>query len=207
MDFYHTPDTLTQHQQAFLHGMDLIPLDVQNNEIINFDDLHKLVKIEISDEKKTKSNINRNLIDAWKTHLNEFKDVLSHSLSNIDTQSDSQTANSQAATNDYLRILSIINKSEERIKQIDNITEQFIPVLGEYYPQTKTVVLYRQNIIDCAKTSTVNWSYEDLLAYVYIHEMFHVYFDMKAAQNGDHYIREIEEPFAELGSLLYFNAL
>lgn len=207
MNFDHTPDTLTTHQQDFLHGLDLIPLDIQNNEIINFDDLHKLIKVEISDLRKTKSNINRNLLDAWEKHLNEFKEILLESTSDRDTQPDNQTPDSQTAKKDTTGILSIINKADDRIKAIGKITEQHTPVLGEYYPTTKTVVLYRQNIIDCAQASTVNWSFEDLLAYVYIHEMFHVYFDIKAAQNGNHYIREIEEPFAELGSLLYFNAL
>lgn len=195
MDFDHIPDTLTQTQQEFLHGLDLIPLDIQNNEIINFYDLHNSVTVEISDQRKTAANINQNLLDSWTAQLNELKDVL---LENQDERD-------QNATDD--RILAMLQKINARITEIANTTEQKVLVLGEYFPATKTVVLYRQNIIDCAKASNPQWSFEDLLAYVYIHEMFHVYFDQKASLNGQQYIREIEEPFAELGSLLYFNAL
>lgn len=190
MDFDHIPGTLTQQQQMFLHGLDLIPLDLQNNEIINFYDLHNSVKVEISDTRKTISNVNHTLLDSWKAQLNEFKATL------CDNHND-----------DSSRIPLMIAKVNNRIDQINRITGTDMPLLGEYIPTTGTVVLYKQNIMDCAGSCTPAWSFEDLLAYVYIHEMFHVYFDLKAGQNGQHYIREIEEPFAELGSLLYFNEL
>ena len=195
MDFNHIPDTLTQQQQEFLHGLDLIPLDIQNNEIINFEHIHNSVKVEISDQRKIESNINKGLLDSWKDQLNEFKDILLQNRIDKD----------KTAEDD--RIVPMIKKINKRVQEIENTTAQQIPVLGEYFPGTKTVVLYRQNIMDCANASNPQWSFEDLLAYVYIHEMFHVYFDFKAGQNGQQYIREIEEPFAELGSLLYFKEL
>ena len=67
-------------------------------------------------------------------------------------------------------------------------------LLGKYIPDTKTVYLYKDNI--------KIWGYDkelELLCAVYIHEMFHAYFDMVPHQT----ISEIEEPIVECCTLCF----
>ena len=61
-------------------------------------------------------------------------------------------------------------------------------LLGLYDPTTKTVYLFKKNIGNNV----------DLLRAVYIHEMFHAYYD-----SGDKYIPKIEEPIVECNTLCF----
>ena len=61
-------------------------------------------------------------------------------------------------------------------------------LLGLYDPTTKTVYLFKKNIGNNV----------DLLRAVYIHEMFHAYYD-----SGDKFIPKIEEPIVECNTLCF----
>lgn len=77
--------------------------------------------------------------------------------------------------------------------------------LGEYRHAEKKVILYVNNIRDCVFDEK---DFVHLLYIVYVHEMMHVYFDFN--RNPDDtfdYIPEIEEPLAEYGMLMTFEAM
>lgn len=88
------------------------------------------------------------------------------------------------------------------IKQLENydgddvtipINNNWIPeLLGLYDPQIKTVFLFKDNIGDD----------KNLLCAVYIHEMFHAYYD-NSNNSGNKYIPEIEEPIVECNTLCF----
>lgn len=78
------------------------------------------------------------------------------------------------------------------------------PILGEYLPDLKKVVLYKDNIDDvCGKPT-----YNGVLS-TYIHELFHAYFhyfteQKKATHN---YIREVEEAMTEFSTLVFLRVM
>lgn len=89
------------------------------------------------------------------------------------------------------------------------------PLLGLYAPYAKSITLFVDNIYDtaeyilkCQKGAyglhkanrglSLQYILECLTGYVFVHEMFHAYYDM-----GCMSIREIEEAMAEYGSLSF----
>ena len=75
------------------------------------------------------------------------------------------------------------------------------PLLGEYLPDKKKVILYVKNIDDvCRKRPT----YNGVLS-TYIHELFHAYFHYvtEQKQTDYNYIREIEEAMTEFSTLVF----
>lgn len=101
----------------------------------------------------------------------------------------------------------IIDEIDKNIDRIGNgkplVSTRDNTLLGCYNRKEKTIYLYWNNISACA--SNHNWSVEYLLAIVYVHEMFHAYFHQQAGDATYCPIREIEEPMAELGMLLYLS--
>ena len=65
-------------------------------------------------------------------------------------------------------------------------------VLGEYNDYSKSIYIYVNNIKKVSHISYIN----RLMLAVYIHEMYHAYFE-----SGNMYVKEIEEPLAEFGAL------
>lgn len=78
------------------------------------------------------------------------------------------------------------------------------PWLGEYLPDSKKVVLYKDNIDDACGEPT----YNGVLS-TYIHELFHAYFhyvtEQKQAERN--YIREIEEAMTEFSTLAFLRVM
>lgn len=74
------------------------------------------------------------------------------------------------------------------------------PLLGEYLPISKTVVLYVKNIDDACEKPTYNG-----VLPTYIHELFHAYFHYVTEQKQAeyNYIREIEEAMTEFSTLVF----
>lgn len=81
----------------------------------------------------------------------------------------------------------------------DNYTYSY-PILGEYLPELKKVVLYVNNIDESCGKST----YKGVLS-TYIHELFHAYFHYVTEQKQAeyNYIREIEEAMTEFSTLVF----
>ena len=125
-----------------------------------------------------------------------------------DTEDDNGDAPTERPQNQiadigYDELEDLINDIDDLIERIENGT--FVVAespLGYYCSTDKTIHLLINNITHYANDNSV--TVDDVLAYVYIHEMFHAFFDKIAGISGKHYLREIEEPMAECGALLYF---
>lgn len=74
------------------------------------------------------------------------------------------------------------------------------PLLGEYLPNSKTVVIYVKNIDDACEKPTYNG-----VLPTYIHELFHAYYHYVTEQKQAeyNYIREIEEAMTEFSTLVF----
>jgi hypothetical protein len=85
----------------------------------------------------------------------------------------------------------------------DNYTYSY-PILGEYLPDLKKVVLYWNNIDNACGKPT----YNGVLS-TYIHELFHAYFHYITEQKHAeyNYIREIEEAMAEFSTLVFLRLM
>lgn len=85
-------------------------------------------------------------------------------------------------------------------KKEGNIYKHSYPLLGEYMPDTKKVVLYVNNIDAECDSPT----YNGVLS-TYIHELFHAYFHYVTEQKqaNYNYIREIEEAMTEFSTLVF----
>lgn len=108
----------------------------------------------------------------------------------------------QIADIGYDELNDLSNDIDDLINRIENGT--FVVAefpLGYYCPTDKTIHLLINNITHYANDNGV--TVNNVLAYVYIHEVFHAFFDMVAGNSGVHYLREIEEPMAECGALLF----
>jgi len=84
-----------------------------------------------------------------------------------------------------------------------DVFEHSYPLLGEYFPEEKKVVLY-VNDDDCKGQHT----YKGVLS-TYIHELFHAYFHYVTEQKQAkyNYIREIEEAMTEFSTLVFLRMM
>lgn len=78
------------------------------------------------------------------------------------------------------------------------------PLLGEYLPDLKKVILYKDNIDDASGKPT----YNGVLS-TYIHELFHAYFHYVTEQKQAeyNYIREVEEAMVEFSTLVFLRVM
>ena len=79
-----------------------------------------------------------------------------------------------------------------------------LPLLGEYIPEEKKVVLYLKNIEDACKNDNV--PYYCGVLYTFIHEMFHAVHH-KAAKANYNPVREIVEAMTEFSTLVFLNEM
>lgn len=92
----------------------------------------------------------------------------------------------------------------------DDEKKQFVsctPLLGEYIPEEKKVVLYENNINDAHGGDKD--LYSCVVLYTYIHEMFHAAHHEAAYTDGRLYdtIREIEEAITEFSTLVFLKEM
>ena len=89
-------------------------------------------------------------------------------------------------------------------KKEGDVFRHSYPLLGEYLPDLKKVVLYKDNIDYACGEPT----YNGVLS-TYIHELFHAYFhyvtEQKQAKRN--YIREIEEALTEFSTLAFLRVM
>jgi len=91
------------------------------------------------------------------------------------------------------------NRDKKENDPIEIVVE--IGILGEYVryaPKNEPKVILYIKAIRNSHARFSKW----LLAQVYVHEMMHAYYDTDFTCE-DHYIREVEEPLAELGMLRF----
>lgn len=92
----------------------------------------------------------------------------------------------------------------------NNTNQQYecsTPLLGEYIPEVKKVVLYLKNIEDACANDSIDFSCGVLTTY--IHELFHAAHHEAAHNARRPYdtIREIEEAMTEFSTLLFLNEM
>ena len=98
----------------------------------------------------------------------------------------------------------------EKDWQWDDAKKQYVcptPLLGEYIPNEKKVVLYWKNIEDACKNDKAPYYCRVLTTY--IHELFHAVHHEAAHKDGRPYdtIREIEEAMTEFSTLVFLNGM
>ena len=119
----------------------------------------------------------------------------------VQTLNDAQANNNEDYNYTLSKINSIITELDRGTFQ-ESISKELL--FGSYCPNDKTIHLYLNTITNHANSHNYNPDY--LLAYIYIREMFHAFYHQMAGGNGNHYIREIEEPMAVCGMLCYLKS-
>ena len=231
MSFNHIPaNSLNQPQQQLLVELEKHPISLKGNQdeeiIVDLNEIRNNYVTNIVIERNRQKKFSQQYWDKLRSRLEEYKneikslyDVADEALKNkkeekkdrdnpdVDFEKSRQKTTSP---DDGLRIkmgdyLDLINKIDAIINAIKSGTLQQAlnntMILGFYCPSDKTVHLFLDNIRSYA--NLMQWNPDWVLAFVYIHEMFHAFYDRMANVNGSHYIREIEEPMAECGMLCY----
>lgn len=220
MIFKHTlADTLSQQQQRLLADLENYTISLKGNDgsdiIVDTNDIHTNFVTDVVIESNNPYWFTPNYWDKLRERLVEYQDEINKLLAahqnanrdheNIERESENEIGGYWNAGRDYQRLLKKINSI---IDAIDNgsfqrpLTNEFI--LGFYRPEDKTIHLYLNNITNYANALSINPDY--VLGYVYLHEAFHAFYHRLVEGNGDHYIREIEEPMAECGMLCYLKS-
>ena len=231
MSFNHIPaNSLNQPQQQLLVELEKHPISLKGNQeeeiIVDLNEIRNSYVTDIVIERNRQRKFPQRYWDELKSRLEEYKneikslyDAADEALKNkkeekkdrdnpdVDFEKSRQKTTSP---DDGLRIkmgdyLDLINKIDAIINAIKSGTLQQAlnntMILGFYCPSDKTVHLFLDNITSYA--NLMQWNPDWVLAFVYIHEMFHAFYDKMANVKGAHYIREIEEPMAECGMLCY----
>lgn len=196
MPINYTPaNALSQDQQQLLIDLESYPISLIGKEgndiIVNISDIraNNVTSIVIEN-----NNVRHYSDDYWtslRNRLNNYQYEL-QSLSNALVN----------ANEDYeivrAKISSILQPLDNHTIQ-ESLQNELL--LGSYCSEDKTIHLYLNNIISYAQSHQYNS--DDVLAFVYIREMFHAFYHSQAGGNGHNYIREIEEPMAICGMLYY----
>lgn len=203
MAFNHLPaDTLSTGLQQRLEQLESYPLHLPNDLTC---DLRKLrldyvSNVVISNE--TPHKFDDNSLAEKKQRYEAYEGVLVSLQNNLTARIDQENIDKNSLEAYIVELQKKIQAVKEVVNSIPTdtiyLTVQNPLLLGEYVPKNKSVILYIENI---QTVGGQNW--ELVLAYVYIHEMMHAFFDSVAQCNGSHYLEEVEEPLAELGMLYY----
>lgn len=153
---------------------------------------------------------NENILDKNKNHLEfralkEFLSVWTHEESNEEKENEQKI--SEKEFEDLKRRLKDPPFHKDKWKPININGEKFYqrscPVLGEYDPDKKKIILYKENIKKCLRDGT-DVEKSDLFNIILLHEMFHAYFHYVTERGkcSYNYIFEIEEAMTEFCSLV-----
>lgn len=190
MTFNHYPaDILSTKLQQCLKQLESYPLQLTNNLSCNLSELHRDYVKNVIISEKTPTKITLDYIDNKKNSLEHYRDVLTELKSRFQAVDGDSTVYTDEL-NDRISVL------DEKVKTLT--PQNTVPVLGEYNGLDKTVTLFINNI---KSVSSNNW--EIILAFTYVEQMMHAFFDFVAQCNGSHYLEEIEFPIAVLGMLQY----
>lgn len=207
MVFFHTPaDFLPAGTQTLMDHIERHILPLKGGKDVNFHNLHSQLTVEISEDLPIRdwAGYAKSQLPSWNRYLNDIRSSLL-SVDEPETETDSQRHADNTRVSDLISRISTI---QDKITSLasgmasDSVVSKS-SLLGEYRPAEKKVILFINNIKQHA--ASCGYNSDDLLCYVYIHEMCHALFDAAANIRGSHYIREIEEAFAELTALAYFD--
>lgn len=153
---------------------------------------------------------NENILDKNKNHLEfralkKFLSEWTHERSNEEKENVQQI--SEKEFEDLKERLILDNPlgkwTQDTDKDGKNIYLRIYPVLGEYDPEKKKIILYMENIKKCLKAG-IDVEKSDLFNIILLHEMFHAYFHYVTERGkcSYNYILEIEEAMTEFCSLV-----
>ena len=151
---------------------------------------------------------NENILDKNKNHLEfralkKFLSEWTHEESNEEKENVQQI--SEKEFEDLKERLKDPPFHKDKWKPININGEKFYqrsyPVLGEYDPEKKIIILYMENIKKCLRDGT-DVEKSDLFNIILLHEMFHAYFHYVTGKCRHNYISEIEDAMTEFCSLV-----
>ena len=158
---------------------------------------------------------NKKILDKNKNHLEfralkEFLSVWPYKES--DEEKENVQIISEKNFEDLKKRLKDPPFHKDKWKPININGERFYqhsyPVLGEYDPIKKEIIMYIKNIEKCIEDGT-DVKNSELFNIVFLHEMFHAYFHYVTERGkcSYNYIFEIEEAMTEFCSLVCLNDL
>lgn len=190
MVFKHYPaDTLSTELQHRLEQLESYPLHLTNDLTCDLSELHcDYVKNVIISE-KTPTKITPDYIANKKNHFEHYRDVLAE----LKTRFQAVDGDSTVYTDELTERISVL---DEKVQSL--APQNAVPVLGKYNSADKTVTLFINNIKSVYPTG-----WKDILAFTYVEQMMHAFFDSVAQCNDSQYMEEVEDPIAVLGMLQY----
>lgn len=193
---------LSMSVQQLLTNIEAHTLQLDNRENVLCFDIQDLRTNYLTDIIVTDNNEQLFPESYWKELKNRLMDY-THAIKQLKSSLGKLCQNHQMFEHeDYSSLLDNIDHVIQDIENEDpHAPYDAILRLGIYNPEDKTIRLYIQNINSYAASK--HYDKEHVTAIVYIHEMFHAFFDKIAGQHGKHYIREIEEPMAVCGMLCF----
>ena len=180
-----------------------LPLDKEKEEVCFADMLDKMEmeKVEFSNkDEKCDQDIDKALLEE---KLDELKEKIKkiERKAKLDQRLEALLARMKSAKT---AIEDILDEASGDIVKIEvSLLGKFIPGKGEEKPK---VVIYYENIHKIIKPNTPNFARWQVMAGVFVHEMFHAWNYFKAGQNSSS-VLAIDEPMVEFESLYLLKEL
>lgn len=194
----------TQRQEQLLNGLNQFQVSLVNHAntplVVDFDDLDTTFVTTVIFENAQLALYPPTYWDDLKKRLEEYRAEIIAQMGALYSDDDKEP---REQSDDYRALLDRIQDILDRIDNGNLPNTSRDTRLGYYCPSDRTIHLIINNINSYANAIGCNPDY--VLAYVYVHEMFHAFYHKIANDNGSHYIREIEEPMAECGMLVYLD--
>ena len=199
-------DPYKKHASDFIDSEDLSVLSDEEKELLElivnfrlndkvcFADILGNLKVEFSD-KTDNDAIHHQFID---------RTLLENKLDNLNKQIEKIRNNPQLRNKyDIERMISAAQNAEQLLDDYEDNVEFGVSRLGKFVPGDKPkVVIYYKNIENNIGTYESRWQ---VMAGVFVHEMFHAWNYFKAGQKSS--VLAIDEPMVEFGTLYFLKEL
>ena len=192
---YSPANALSQQQEQLLIDLESYPISLIGNDgndiIVNISDIRTNNVTSIIFEDDNAHHYSDAYWTSLRDRLNNYQNEI-QSLSNV----------LDNANEDYDNVLAricTVLKALDNSSMQESLRDELL--LGFYSSEDRSIHIYLSNITTYAQPH--NYNPDDVLAFVYIREMFHAFYHSQAGGNGRNYIREIEEPMAICGMLCY----
>lgn len=178
-----------------------LPLDKEEVCFADMLDKMEMEKVEFSNkDEKWDQDIDKTLLEE---KLDELKEQIKkiERKAKLDQRLEALLARMKSAVN---AIEDILDEASSDIVKIEvSLLGKFIPGEGEEKPK---VVIYYENIHKIIKPHSPNFARWQVMAGVFVHEMFHAWNYFKAGQNSSS-VLAIDEPMVEFESLYLLKEL
>lgn len=200
MKSYSLQEALTSKTIKFLEEIDSFE-GFQFDGIRSFSDLRKEVKLVITDREPFLESIKKE-----KEQLDKKFDDIQNKMGQIRGKDENEFARLKESVKKIRRERESLSEEYEEYQSKGEI---LLGLYSHFYPRlnikSPTVVLFKDAIEQSSILKKWPGTEEYLYGYVYIHEMFHAYFDSMSFDKNPS--KNIEETFAELGALTFSEIL